>query len=68
VALTMADIALSADSGSENRSRNTHNARHAYDTVLYLSGRFVFTSQEEQELGRKLSTLKAALARLGEEF
>jgi hypothetical protein len=61
-ALTLTEIALRAESGSQKRVRNTMN------TVLRLSERTTFSDEEAQHLAHKLLQLRAALQQLGDVF
>lgn len=68
LALTLTRIAQDADTDSDKRARNQHNARRAYDTVTGLTGRVALTGEEQQELASKLGRLKSELHLLGENF
>ncbi|MBV8049941.1 MAG: hypothetical protein JOZ80_02055 [Acidobacteriaceae bacterium] len=68
LALTMTQIALSAPSNSAKRTRNTNNARHAYDTVLHFRTLVTFSDSEQEQFIINLGRLKSALMQLGEEF
>ena len=48
--LTLARIARQSDKGAEKRSRNTHNARRAYDAVRRLAERAMLTDEQRTEL------------------
>lgn len=65
-ALTMLAIARQGAVGSEKRTRNIENARHAYETVMRFRKQIPATSQDHKEIGEKLDVLKKALASLGE--
>lgn len=68
LALTMAQIATEAESGSERRERNTGNARRAYDNVSRLLEKVDTSVAERHLLARKLTLLHMALTELGEPF
>ena len=68
LALTLTRIAQDADTDSDKRARNQHNARRAYDTVTGLMSRMALTGEEEQELTAKVGQLKSELHLLGEQF
>ena len=67
-AMTLAQIAVSSQPGSEKRARNLANARHAYDVVSTMRSKVLTTREEEQEILHKLQRLKTALVDLGETF
>lgn len=58
--LTFAGLALGTDN-KEKQERNRKNARKAYDTILRLSGRVVFTPGQEQHLREMMDRLKTDL-------
>jgi hypothetical protein len=66
--LTFADIAASPDRDEETRKRNHENACNAYDTVLKLSKKLVFTPDDKTVFDEKLSALKRTLERLSDGF
>ena len=68
LAMTLTRIASGADENSEKRIRNQANARHAYDDVSRIGHHALLTDKERQALGDKLSELRSALERLGEDF
>jgi hypothetical protein len=66
-ALTFSQIALEADN-PEKRNRNHQNARKAYDTIMRLRQKVVFTPAQEESMNQKMEQLKRDLTRLGEKF
>ena len=68
VAMTLAHIAQDAAEDSEKRSRNTANARHAYDDVSRISSRALLTGGERRDVDEKLAELRSALEQLGDVF
>lgn len=68
VAMTLIRIANDAPRGSEKRSRNQANARHAYDEVSRISRCTVLPENDRNGVEEKLAELRSALQMLGEEF
>ena len=66
-ALDLARMTVDAPHDCERRASNTARVREAYDTVLRLSRRFRFTSQQRRTFHARLDELKSVVARLGEE-
>jgi len=64
--LTFCGIALSAPDDQVKRSRNTRQARIAYDTIVRFRGNLDLTKNEDSELDAQLDQLRANLTRLGE--
>lgn len=67
-ALTFAQLARSADPGSEKKLRNIANARKAYEVVKKLAGRLHLSPEQQTDLDEKLRNLKTELEDLGEHF
>jgi hypothetical protein len=66
--LTFADIALTVPIDNEKRSRNTINARLAYDTVGRFRCDLILSESQEAELNGLLNKHRANLVQLGEKF
>jgi hypothetical protein len=66
-ALTFSQMALEADN-PEKRDRNHQNARKAYDTIMRLRQKVVFTPAQEESMNQKMAELKRDLIKLGEKF
>ena len=64
VGLTFSRIASSKPDGSQDRIRNTANARKAYETVLRLYRKLCFDQAEMHELSEGLDRLKSAIEAL----
>jgi len=67
LALTLAQIARQTPD-RDKKTRNQHNARKGYDTVLQFMGTVSLTRGEREHISRKLALLKSALISLGESF
>ena len=65
IVLTFAEIALHAGNDLEKKIRNQTNALYAYDTVLRLSERVIFTRADARQIENRLKRLKAKLEQLG---
>ena len=63
--LTLSKLALDARR-QDRRSRNSLNARKAYDTVVRFIPRVNLTPQETEEIKFRLAQLRLALESLGE--
>lgn len=68
LALTMAQIALTAAAGSAKRECNQANARETYDRVLHRTQEYSFAQSDRKLLFDKLGQLRSALERLEEKF
>ena len=68
LAMTLVRIASDAGEDSGKRIRHQTNARRAYDEVSRISLHASLTDKERREVGNKLTELKTALQRLGEDF
>lgn len=65
--LTLARIAHDANR-QDRRTRNSINARKAYDAVVHFMPRVNLNPEETNEMKTKLEHLKSELEKLGEEF
>ena len=65
--LTFSTIALQAKD-AQKISRNTMNARKAYDTLLRFLDRSTLSDQDVADVEQMLAKLKANLIQLGETF
>jgi hypothetical protein len=66
-ALTFTQAALTTDN-PEKKSRNTQNARRAYDTIQRLSARLTYTDSEQAYMLELMARLEKDLERLGEKL
>lgn len=66
--LAFCEIAASSDRDKKTRQRNRGNARKAYNSVLKLSEKLAFTSEERIVFDEKVMALKRALQALGDVF
>jgi hypothetical protein len=66
-ALTFSALALQSPEG-EKKSRNQHNARRGYDTILRLIEKVYLSDSDAKSLGGQLLRLKSELEQLGEIF
>jgi hypothetical protein len=64
--LTFARIATAKRSSPEKRTRNTSNARKAYDSILHFRERVALSNAETTKLKHGMNELKKALQGLGE--
>ena len=66
--IMLARVAMGAKQDSPRQTRNTRNARLAYETVLRFRKKIQATSAVKDMLDEKLGRLRSMLEALGESF